>query len=413
MKEIVLNLLQEPHLRELYANTYYSLLDRLDESGYLEESFVPGRYPGNFARSTGAFVFCMAEAGQVDAAERALRFVLDSMVKNDLNRPPHVLGRPGEKQELDMTNQLDGTGHILSAYAELILRYGRESLYADYWPFMSRMLDLHTDAPYFFASDICNFPVAKINLFLNTLFEHSREERYWSCFDLLTQSFMGASLEKMIRVAKAHGLDASRWERRLSWLREGIDRNLTRIADGEKIYAEMRLPDSNNGSLFQEQGWVSLSPIAADWEALEPSVMEATTRQLLKQLRREDPACPGLYYLDKDGLPGNVPCLETIGKGVGWEMEEARRREDFARVAETLRFLLAEHKKPLYGECMFFRDGAWQTRDEGNAEQCLWWCWAMGRLRRTLSLPAEPSRDDITIAFDFRKREHIQRAIGG
>lgn len=60
---------------------------------YPEESYVPGRYPGCFARSSGAYVFPMAEAGMVDLAVRALRFVLDTMKRNHLTRPPHVLGR--------------------------------------------------------------------------------------------------------------------------------------------------------------------------------------------------------------------------------------------------------------------------------------------------------------------------------
>lgn len=71
----------------LYANTFYSLVDRLDETGYLEESFVPGRYPGCFARSVGAYVFLMTQAGEVELAVRALRFVLDSMRRADLPRP--------------------------------------------------------------------------------------------------------------------------------------------------------------------------------------------------------------------------------------------------------------------------------------------------------------------------------------
>ena len=62
-RQRVLEALESPKLRTLYANTFYSLADRLDEAGYLEESYGPGRYPGDFARSSGAYVFLMAEAG--------------------------------------------------------------------------------------------------------------------------------------------------------------------------------------------------------------------------------------------------------------------------------------------------------------------------------------------------------------
>lgn len=122
----------------MYANTFYSLVDRLDETGYLEESFVPGRYPGCFARSAGAYVFLMTQAGEVE-----------------LSRPPHVLGKPyygkGGKlfQELDMVCQIDGTAHILSAYAELVLVYKREELFEEYWGMMAKIMDAHADQPCF------------------------------------------------------------------------------------------------------------------------------------------------------------------------------------------------------------------------------------------------------------------------
>lgn len=88
----VLALVQTGELRRLYANTYYSLVDRLDEAGYLEESYVPGRYPGNFSRSTGAYVFLMIQTGRLDLAHRALRCVLDTMQRHALR--PMCLANP-------------------------------------------------------------------------------------------------------------------------------------------------------------------------------------------------------------------------------------------------------------------------------------------------------------------------------
>lgn len=418
-RQRVLEALESPKLRTLYANTFYSLADRLDEAGYLEESYVPGRYPGDFARSSGAYVFLMAEAGEIDLAVRALRFVLDTMVRNRLTRPPHVMGKPrygaGGKlcQELDMINQPDGTGHILSACAELILRYGRKELYEEYWPFMADMMDLHADQPYFFGNPICNFPVAKLHLFLNTAFEHSREGRYWCCFDLLTQSFLGASLEKMAAVARLYGQDyrAEPWEAVLRCLRDGIRRHLTVTEQGRTRYAELRLPDGNDGHLFDGMGWVSLSPIAAGWEALPGEVMHNTAQAVREKLWLPDPAGEGLYFLNKD--TEEIPSLETIGKGLGWDMEEARRTGDFDHIGDILEFLMLRHEAALYGECMFYREGRWQTRDNGNAEQCIWWCWAMGRLRNDLGLPRLPDRVDITEAPVCVPAEFIEDSIGG
>ena len=396
----------QPRLRALYANTFYSLAGRLDESGYLEESFVPGRYPGCFARSSGAYAFLMAEAGEVPLAVRALCFVLDTMKRNRLRRPPHVMGKPWYRedgalmQDLDMVCQIDGTGHILSAYGELILEYGQQELYEEYWPMMAEIMDAHADQPYFFANAGCAFPVANVDLFLNTSFEHSREERYWCCFDLLTQSFMGAALEKMSRVARLNRQDvfARRWEAQLARLRGGVRRHLTAGSGRETVYLEMRLPDSNDGAAFDGMGWVSLSPIAAGWEALPPEVMRRTVQELHRRLWQRDLAGGGLHFLSKDTLGPDGYCLETIGKGVGWDMEAARQSGDFAHILESLEFLSRRHDAELFGECMFFADGRWHTRDCGNAEQSIWWCWAISRLRDALGLPRLPDRADMTQA---------------
>lgn len=271
----------------MYANTFYSLVDRLDETGYLEESFVPGRYPGCFARSAGAYVFLMTQAGEVELAVRALRFVLDSMRRAELSRSPHVLGKPyyGKDgkllQELDMVCQIDGTAHILSAYAELVLVYKREELFEEYWGMMAKIMDAHADQPCFFANEI----------------------------------------------------------------------------------------------------------------------MRNTVESLRRRLWKEDPNADGLYFLSKDAEPDGSFCLETIGKGIGWDIEAALSEGDYRHICEQLSFLEKKHREELYGECIFYKNGQWKTRDCGNAEQCIWWCRAICRLRKTLGMPGVPDRRDITIHY--------------
>ena len=415
----VLALVQTGELRRLYANTYYSLVDRLDEAGYLEESYVPGRYPGNFSRSTGAYVFLMIQTGRLDLAHRALRCVLDTMQRHALRRAPHVFGKPRRlpdgsiRQELDMVDQIDGTAHILSAYGELVLRDGGEALYEEYWPLMSQVMDIHSGQPYFFGDPNCRFPVRQLNLYLNTAFEHSRLERYWCCFDLLTQSFMGAALEKMAAVARRYRQipQATRWEAQLAALRGGIARNLTVTEGGKTRYAEMRLPDSNAGELFPGVGWVCLSPVAAGWAALPQPVLDNTVSAVRRALWLPDPGGEGLFYLDKDS--GDTPCRETIGKGLGWDMEAARQAGQWGHIAQLLAFLRQRHQAELYGECMFYRDGQWHSRDNGNAEQCIWWCWAMAKLRESLGLAKEPERAAVTTRPICTAAGSIQTAAGG
>lgn len=416
-REEVIRLLNGRKLRALYANTFYSLTDRIDETGYLEESYVPGRYPGCFARSSGAYVFLMAEAGMVGLAVRALRFVLDTMKRNHLTRPPHVLGKlrygPDGKllQELDMVNQPDGTGHILSAFGELVLKYGRRELVDEYFPMMAEIMDAHADQPVFFANPICRFPVANVDLFLNTAFEHSREGRYWCCFDLMTQSFLGASLGKMAAIARQNGSIplACRWEGQLERLKGGIRRNLTRTEDGRTVYMEMRLPDGNDGTPFDGMGWVNFAPIAADWEALEPEIMENTVQAVREKLWQPDPSGDGLFFLSKDTDDDCGFCLETIGKGVGWDIEASRRTGDFRHIRDSLRFLEQRHTEALYGECMFFGSDRWHIRDCGNAEQSIWWCWAISRLRGSLGMERVPRREDMTLHMDVPENYAIDK----
>ena len=404
-KKAVCELLEGERLKRLYANTFYSLTDRIGPFGYIEESFVPGRYPGCFIRSAGAYVFLMEENGYPALAQRALRFVLDTLKREGLSRCPHVIGdihveeNGAVRQNLDMVNQLDGTAHIIAAYAYLLQRHADESLYTDYWEMMAQMLTLHADQPFFFSSAISRFPVVNVDLFLNTSFEHSREERYWCCFDLLTQSFMGAALHRMIAVCRQRKLPEKRlafWQQQLTRLQSGIERHLTLKENGEVRYMEMRLPDSNDGVAFDPMGWVCLSPVAAQWEALSPSVMDSTVKTLRGRLWRESPSADGTFYLEKDEVSGGADCAETIGKGIGWDMEYARRQRDFGHIAEVLRFLRQNHAGDLYGECMLYKDGAWHVRDCGNAEQAIWWCWAVARLRADMGLSAVPLREDVT-----------------
>lgn len=140
-----------------------------------------------------------------------------------------------------------------------------------------------------------------MKLFWNTSFEHSREERYWCCFDLLTQSFFGAVLEKMAAVARQHRQEwyGERWSRKLELLREGIREHLTQEDAGKTVYMEMRLPDENAGKAYEGMGWVNYGPIAADWEALPHEIMRNTVESLRRRLWKEDPDADGLYFYPK------------------------------------------------------------------------------------------------------------------
>ncbi|MEN8228236.1 MAG: hypothetical protein ABFS38_08790 [Bacteroidota bacterium] len=84
--------LQSEYIEELYNNTYYSLLDRVDPDGFLQESLT-GRYPGMFPRTVGGIVSLFIETGELDVAERIINCTLEAMMVNEMERIPHVFLR--------------------------------------------------------------------------------------------------------------------------------------------------------------------------------------------------------------------------------------------------------------------------------------------------------------------------------
>ena len=52
----------------LYSNTYYSLLSRIEDDGYLQESMT-GQYDGEYCRTVGAMVPLLIETKNYEKAE--------------------------------------------------------------------------------------------------------------------------------------------------------------------------------------------------------------------------------------------------------------------------------------------------------------------------------------------------------
>jgi hypothetical protein len=199
------------------------------------------------------------------------------------------------------------------------------------------------------------------------------------------------------------------WNRKLTWLSQGIAKNLTTTRHGKTTYLEMRLPDSNGGTPFLGMGWVCLSPIAAGWEGMEHTVMKNTVGEMQRTLLK---TTQGIAWMPTDGYPDGSISNEIIGKGMGWEMEFARQEQDYARIKEILHLIqTANADKPIYMEGAWLegtglapsqkitgkdlarsKNTVWKSKDAGNGEQCAWWCWAMARLRAEAGLSPEPKR---------------------
>lgn len=399
--------LQSPYFEKLYSNTYYSLLDRMGKDGFLPESLT-GTYEGMYCRTTGAMVSLLIETSRLKEAELNIKCVLDATTQNDMERIPHVIGIKDNKYTIiSDEHQIDGQAHVLLAWARLALKRGHTNFEDKTWPLVSTIMKRTCDRTFFQHGWWSVEP----GLIRNISFEHSREGRRWDVWDLLTQSFVGAALNDMATVAERRSETklAADWRKKMEILQQGIRKNLTTVRNSDTTYLEMRLPDSNGGTPYLGMGWVTLSPVAAQWEGLNHQVMRNTAKAMQQGMLKKT---NGLAWMPTDSYPDGTVSNEIIGKGQAWEMEFARTEKDYNRIKAILDLIkIVNAPKPVYMEggwldgnghkqsekisdtdLAAMNNAVWKTKDAGNGEQCAWWCWAMARLRVAAGLPAEPAR---------------------
>lgn len=406
-KETVKALLSSDFFETLYAKTYYSLLNRMDDDGYLPESLT-GAYQGMFPRTTGAFVLLLIETGRYDEAEANINYVLKAITAHDMERIPRVVGKEnGKPIILDDQHQIDGQAHVILAWARLALKRGRTSFEDKTWPLVRSLMMRTCDRTFFQYGGWSIEP----ELIRNIALEHSKEGRMWDVWDLLTQCFIGSALNDMAKIAERQGEKklADNWRWRIGLLKEGVSNNLTTDCYGKKIYAEMRIPNGDAGTIYPGLGWVTLSPIAAGWEPLDHQILKNTVGVMNELLLKRT---HGVAWMPTDGYPDLRFSNEIIGKGMAWELEYARSEHDFVRMEEILHLIQTVNADyPIYMEGAWLdgngirlsqiiseqdlekmKTSVWKVKDAGNGEQTAWWCWAMARLRKSVGLSAEPGK---------------------
>lgn len=399
--------LKSTFFETLYARTYYSLLDRLGKDGFLPES-ITGAYEGMYCRTTGPLVALFIETGRLPEAQRTIDCVLSATTQHRLERIPHVIGKRGQPYSLISDEpQIDGQAHVLLAWARLALNRGHTPFEDQTWPLVKTLMNRTCDREHL---ETGRWSV-ETGLVRNISFEHSREGRRWDTWDLLTQSFVGATLTDMAQIARRRGETklADYWTNRCQLLREGVRKNLTTRNGSDTTYLEMRLPDGNGGVPYTGMGWVNLSPVAAGWEALDHRILVNTVNVMQQQMMQ---TTNGISWMPTDSYPDGTVSNEVIGKGLAWEMDLARREKDYPRVGQILGLI-----QQINGSTSIYMEGGWleanghkqsdkltkqqvaamqratwRIKDAGNGEQTAWWCWAMARLRKEAGLPAEPAR---------------------
>ena len=397
--------LTSPFFEKLYAQTYNSLLQRLGKDGFLPESLT-GAYEGMYCRTVGALVPLCLETGRLHESEQSINCVLTAMEQYKMDRVPHVIGIRDKKYYIISDEcQIDGQAHLIMAWAMLALKRGHTSFEDRTWPIISELTKRTCDRTYLQRGRWS----VETGLVRNISFEHSREGRRWDTWDLLTQSFVGAALKNMALVAARRGESglAEDWRKKLQVLTDGIRKNLTTVSNTDTVYLEMRLPDGNGGKPFFGMGWVTLSPIASQWEALDHAVLRNTVKKMQQTMMK---TTNGITWMPTDSYEDGTVANEIIGKGIAWEIDFARTEKDYNRIRQLFALIKTVNAvQPIYMEggwldvaghkqsdkltdkdLIGIKDAKWKIKDAGNGEQTAWWCWAMARLRKEAGLPAAP-----------------------
>lgn len=287
---------------------------------------------------------------------------------------------------IDRYDQADGNFHVLASWARLALLEPRTAWEDRTYRTVAMLTDTASDWPYVAP----RAPHSAPGLVRNVCLEHSREGRYWDCWDLLTQSWACQALRMLSRVAERRG-DADhavRWRKVYTAVEASVRERLTMQVDGKLVYAEMRLPDGGEGRLFDGLSWVNLAPVAAQWEGADPAILRDTIAAYRSKAAL---VATGLAVTGTEWQPGHPVSPQVIGKGVGWDLAYAAQTKDWAGACNWLAFLAAANTAPIYTEAFnVARDGSVTLQDAGNGEQVSWWCWGVARLRKAVGLPAAP-----------------------
>ncbi len=368
--------LQDSHVADIYRDSYQSIFGRLTENGFLQESLT-GLYKGEYVRSIGAFAILADKVGETAAAGKALRFVTDVMQEKNLQYVPFTIS--ADRATVRTEDELDGRAHFVLGWALYILKSKDTAYFDETYALMKREADAFCSDTYFYEN---------VGLVRNRRFTHTRlynGSDYVDVFDILTNSFVAAALEKMVAVAKQTGKDVDMvlWQSTLDKLQAGIRQNLTREVNGKTVYLEQLYFNGGNATPENGVSWVCLSAFASGYSGLDAQILQNTaayTREKLWQRTQN-----GGYLAVECSASGTVKDW-ILGKSVGWDITAAAMAGDMFHINDTFSFLNSTHQGTIYMEKMKKNGDAWKTIDAGNAEQVIWFLYGIATLREQLGV---------------------------
>ena len=390
--------LQTPFQEGLLRRTYDSIVGRLQPDGYFPES-LNGVYDGMFPRTTGGMARLLLEVDELERAEANIHYCIQASVDNRMERIAHVIGpreENGRIRLLDGDDEIDGQAHVLLAWALLAERRGRTPFEDLSYPIVAKLMDRTVTQPYLYEDTARRI---RPGLVRNVNLEHNREGEFWDTYDILTQSFVCAALERMIPIAIRQG-DPDRcayWTDRLRLLVSSTEKFLVREMDGKRVYLEMLFPTGREPEPYPGISWLNLAPIPSGWQGVNQEIFQNTieTWHRVAAIKWDGPRMTSCDWLPEghvDRLLGRRQSNMVIGKMVGWDLLYCHERGQYDRVLETLQFLEQVNKHELLAEAFCYEEetGSWRMNDPGNGEQVCWWSWGMVVLRKAVGLPALP-----------------------
>ncbi|MBN1901567.1 hypothetical protein JW926_09625 [Candidatus Sumerlaeota bacterium] len=395
-KDVATHLYNEYH-ENLYRGAYESLKNRIHDDGYTPTS-VTGAYPGMFIRDASIQIMAFVEFGDLINARKILDYIISHCQKAGADRAPHIIFQEvGEKGKpvsypVEMMNQPDQNYMFVTAWLNYCETSNDDGFCGNTYPFVEKW------AEYYLSDEYLNDPMKKTmlsqskdksgNYYLirNKEFEHSREGRYWDCYDLITNCFAGESLSRLSKTAETLGKKdaAQRFKEKADMISQGINHFLITTYAGTPIYGEMLVMD---GRYFQGFSWVNLAPIAANWKVANDEIMRNT---FIAYYRTSMFDWDQFQMMSTDTVPeSNVIRKDVIGKGLAWEMLFCMKTRSYRRLILLLDFLETYNRKPdnIYGESFWYdnyKAGKPTMSDPGNQEHASWYLYAISKIRKEI-----------------------------
>lgn len=263
----------------------------------------------------------------------------------------------------DMYDETDQLSSVALAWAKTY--WGADSRYRDEtFPLIRKFVDYYLDTPGYFSSEL--------NLIRNPILD---DEGYHNTYDLLTNVFTAEALHELAPVADRRGdhADAARYREFAARIEQGIKANLVTTVDGKRIYAE-KYEIGATTEFHAGYSFVNLSPIAAQWYAMDRTLMANTVQAYFAH---ESKDWSGITMLSSmQDYAGSGHNRWVLSKSFAWELRFAAMTGNARRVGELDAFLRRydpDVAQPVAEGWILDESGTVTLTDPGNQEHAGWY----------------------------------------